>query len=153
MKGTPDAPRCGFSRTLVGLLRDEEINFETFDILEDPDVRQDLKDMSNWPTYPQVSDCELLCEAVVNETTCAIAVPSCLRFFCCCCWRHVEQGCSHTFIAEFAVLSGCRHVETDISGKLRLLVGRLLCFLPCIPLRKTSLPQHHRVKWKYLTRW
>lgn len=54
MKGTPDAPRCGFSRTLVGLLREENISFESFDILEDQEVRQVLKDLSNWPTYPQV---------------------------------------------------------------------------------------------------
>lgn len=54
MKGSPDAPRCGFSRTLVGLLRDEAIEFSSFDILEDQDVRQALKELSNWPTYPQV---------------------------------------------------------------------------------------------------
>ncbi|CAM9177426.1 unnamed protein product [Ectocarpus sp. 13 AM-2016] len=54
MKGTPDAPRCGFSRTLVGLLREENIAFESFDILEDQEVRQVLKDLSNWPTYPQL---------------------------------------------------------------------------------------------------
>ncbi|CAM9440277.1 unnamed protein product [Ectocarpus fasciculatus] len=54
MKGTPDAPRCGFSRTLVGLLREENITFESFDILEDQEVRQVLKDLSNWPTYPQL---------------------------------------------------------------------------------------------------
>eukprot|EP00903_Cladosiphon_okamuranus_P009420 g8984.t1 len=54
MKGTPDAPRCGFSRTLVGLLREEGISFESFDILEDQDVRQELKELSNWPTYPQL---------------------------------------------------------------------------------------------------
>lgn len=55
IKGTPDAPRCGFSRTLVGLLREEGISFDSFDILEDQDVRQELKELSNWPTYPQVS--------------------------------------------------------------------------------------------------
>lgn len=55
MKGTPDTPRCGFSRTLVGLLQEEGISFESFDILEDQDVRQELKELSNWPTYPQVS--------------------------------------------------------------------------------------------------
>lgn len=54
MKGNPDAPRCGFSRTLVGLLREEGMTFETFDILEDQEIRQGLKDISNWPTYPQV---------------------------------------------------------------------------------------------------
>lgn len=55
MKGTADAPQCGFSRTAVGLLRDEGADFSTFDILEDQEVRQGLKEFSNWPTYPQVS--------------------------------------------------------------------------------------------------
>lgn len=55
MKGTPDAPRCGFSRNLVEILCAEHIDFKSFDILEDPEVRQDLKDLSNWPTYPQVT--------------------------------------------------------------------------------------------------
>lgn len=54
MKGTPDSPQCGFSRTAVGLLRDEGVDFGTFDILEDDEVRQGLKKMSEWPTYPQV---------------------------------------------------------------------------------------------------
>lgn len=54
MKGTPDAPRCGFSRTAVGILREGNVEFGTFDILEDPEVRQELKKFSNWPTYPQV---------------------------------------------------------------------------------------------------
>ena len=54
MKGTPDAPRCGFSRTAIELLRDAKISFETFDILSDEEVRQGLKKFSNWPTYPQL---------------------------------------------------------------------------------------------------
>ena len=56
MKGTPDAPRCGFSRSIVALLREEEIDFESFDILEDQDVRQCLKDLFDWPTFPQVTN-------------------------------------------------------------------------------------------------
>jgi len=54
MKGNPDAPRCGFSRTLVGILNETKISYETFDILEDEDVRQGLKAYSNWPTFPQI---------------------------------------------------------------------------------------------------
>jgi Grx4 family monothiol glutaredoxin len=54
MKGSPAAPRCGFSRTLVGILQELNIKYETFDILEDEEVRQGLKTFSNWPTYPQV---------------------------------------------------------------------------------------------------
>lgn len=54
MKGSPNAPRCGFSRTLVGILSELNAKYETFDILEDEEVRQGLKTFSNWPTYPQV---------------------------------------------------------------------------------------------------
>ncbi|KAJ3376903.1 Glutaredoxin 3 [Entophlyctis sp. JEL0112] len=54
MKGNPDGPRCGFSRQIVGLLREQNIKFEYFDILEDDEVRQGLKEFSNWPTFPQL---------------------------------------------------------------------------------------------------
>ncbi|XP_033633045.1 glutaredoxin-3-like isoform X1 [Asterias rubens] len=54
MKGNPDEPRCGFSRTTVGILNDKNIDYKTFDILGDNDVRQGLKTFSNWPTYPQL---------------------------------------------------------------------------------------------------
>jgi len=54
MKGSPDAPRCGFSRTLVSILNEVNVKFDSFDILCDEEVRQTLKVISNWPTYPQV---------------------------------------------------------------------------------------------------
>lgn len=54
MKGVPDAPRCGFSKTIVGMLQDENIQFGHFNILEDEEVRQGLKSFSDWPTYPQL---------------------------------------------------------------------------------------------------
>ena len=54
MKGNREKPQCGFSRTLIGILNETEIPYETFDILSDEDVRQGLKKYSNWPTYPQV---------------------------------------------------------------------------------------------------
>jgi len=54
MKGTRDEPRCGFSRTLVQILNEAGAKYETFDILADEEVRQNLKTYSNWPTYPQV---------------------------------------------------------------------------------------------------
>lgn len=54
MKGSPDTPRCGFSRTLVSIFKDVNCQFGHFDILQDEDVRQGLKTFSNWPTYPQV---------------------------------------------------------------------------------------------------
>ncbi|TCD59752.1 monothiol glutaredoxin grx4, partial [Steccherinum ochraceum] len=54
MKGEPDAPRCGFSRKLVGILRDQGIAFSHFDILSDESVRSGLKIMNSWPTFPQL---------------------------------------------------------------------------------------------------
>lgn len=54
MKGTPTAPKCGFSRQTVALLQDSDIHFGSFDILSDDAVRQGLKQHSNWPTYPQL---------------------------------------------------------------------------------------------------
>ena len=53
MKGTPEAPRCGFSRKIVDLLKANDIPFASFDILGDEEVRQGLKVLSDWPTYPQ----------------------------------------------------------------------------------------------------
>jgi len=54
IKGSPDAPRCGFSRKVVALLRDEKIDFTHFDILTDESVRQGLKALNDWPTFPQI---------------------------------------------------------------------------------------------------
>lgn len=54
MKGSPAEPKCGFSRTIVGLLQTEHIAFSSFDILSDEQVRQGLKILSDWPTYPQL---------------------------------------------------------------------------------------------------
>ncbi|KAM3872905.1 glutaredoxin 3 [Diretmus argenteus] len=54
MKGSPQEPRCGFSRQMVALLKEHNIQFSTFDILSDEEVRQGLKTYSNWPTFPQL---------------------------------------------------------------------------------------------------
>ncbi|XP_047455432.1 glutaredoxin 3 [Mugil cephalus] len=54
MKGAPQEPRCGFSRQIVALLKEHNIQFSSFDILSDEEVRQGLKTYSNWPTYPQL---------------------------------------------------------------------------------------------------
>ena len=54
MKGTPEAPRCGFSANVVGILNAMKVNFKTFDILTDEGIRQGVKEYSGWPTYPQL---------------------------------------------------------------------------------------------------
>ena len=53
-KGTPTAPKCGFSRQAIEMLNDANVSFGYFNILEDDDVRQGLKAYSDWPTYPQL---------------------------------------------------------------------------------------------------
>ncbi|XP_010538546.1 PREDICTED: monothiol glutaredoxin-S17-like [Tarenaya hassleriana] len=54
MKGSPEEPRCGFSRKVVDILKEEKVQFGSFDILSDNEVREGLKKFSNWPTYPQL---------------------------------------------------------------------------------------------------
>lgn len=54
MKGTKLMPQCGFSNNVVQILNMLGIPFETFDVLADAEVRQGIKDYSNWPTIPQV---------------------------------------------------------------------------------------------------
>lgn len=61
MKGTPEEPRCGFSRRAIALLSEYDVDYGTFDILGDQEVRQGLKIYSEWPTYPQLyADNELV---------------------------------------------------------------------------------------------
>lgn len=54
MKGDRNTPRCGFSKQLIGIINETGVQYDTFDILTDEEVRQGLKVFSDWPTYPQV---------------------------------------------------------------------------------------------------
>ena len=54
MKGQPDMPRCGFSQKTIALLRDQNVEFDYYDILSDEPVRQTLKVLNDWPTFPQI---------------------------------------------------------------------------------------------------
>jgi monothiol glutaredoxin len=54
MKGTKQFPACGFSNTVVEILKKEGVAFGTYNILSDPELRQGLKEYSSWPTYPQL---------------------------------------------------------------------------------------------------
>jgi monothiol glutaredoxin len=54
MKGTPDAPACGFSARTVGVLQALDVKFAAVDILPDPRIRQELSALSQWPTIPQL---------------------------------------------------------------------------------------------------
>jgi len=54
MKGTPDAPQCGFSSKIVNILNEKGAKFHSFNILSDREVREGLTKFSNWPTFPQL---------------------------------------------------------------------------------------------------
>ena len=54
MKGTPVFPQCGFSARVVQILTTLGVKFKGIDVLADPDIRQGVKDFSNWPTIPQL---------------------------------------------------------------------------------------------------
>ena len=54
MKGTKSFPQCGFSATVVEVLKRLDADFHTVDILKDPDLRQGMKDYANWATFPQL---------------------------------------------------------------------------------------------------
>ena len=54
MKGTPDAPQCGFSMAVTNLLKHLNIKFNGINVLEDENLRQGIKEFSDWPTIPQL---------------------------------------------------------------------------------------------------
>ena len=54
MKGSPVFPQCGFSARVVGILTHLGVKFKGVDVLQDPSIRQGIKDFANWPTIPQL---------------------------------------------------------------------------------------------------
>ena len=54
MKGVPEAPQCGFSMTVSKILKHLNINFKGVNVLEDENLRQGIKELSDWPTIPQL---------------------------------------------------------------------------------------------------
>ena len=54
MKGNPTFPQCGFSSTVVQILKHIGVNFQSYDVLQDEELREGVKKYSNWPTIPQL---------------------------------------------------------------------------------------------------
>lgn len=54
MKGTPDFPQCGFSANVIGILNYFGVKFTSFNVLEDNELREGIKEFSDWPTIPQI---------------------------------------------------------------------------------------------------
>mgnify|MGYP001268632267 FL=1 len=73
MKGTPDAPQCGFSMAVTNMLKLLEVNFQSVNVLEDQNVREGIKTFSDWPTIPQlyvkkefIGGCDIIKEMYEN---------------------------------------------------------------------------------------
>jgi len=73
MKGTPDAPQCGFSMAVTNMLKLLEVNFQSVNVLEDQKIREGIKVFSDWPTIPQlyikkefVGGCDIVKEMYEN---------------------------------------------------------------------------------------
>ncbi len=73
MKGTPDAPQCGFSMAISNMLKILEVNFQGVNVLEDQNLREGIKIFSDWPTIPQlyikkefVGGCDIVKEMYEN---------------------------------------------------------------------------------------
>ena len=73
MKGTPDAPQCGFSMAVSNILKILEINYKGINVLEDQSIREGIKIFSDWPTIPQlyikkefVGGCDIVKEMYEN---------------------------------------------------------------------------------------
>ena len=54
MKGTPEVPQCGFSLAVSNILKHLEVNFKGINVLENTELREGIKEFSNWPTIPQL---------------------------------------------------------------------------------------------------
>ena len=73
MKGTPDAPQCGFSMAVSNILKILEVNYKSINVLEDQSIREGIKAFSDWPTIPQlyvkkefVGGCDIVKEMYEN---------------------------------------------------------------------------------------
>ena len=73
MKGTPDAPQCGFSMAVTNMLKLLEVNFQSVNVLEDQNIREGIKVFSDWPTIPQlyvkkefIGGCDIIKEMYEN---------------------------------------------------------------------------------------
>ena len=82
MKGTKHFPQCGFSATLVEVLRRSGSEFQDVNVLEDPAIRQGIKEFANWPTIPQlyvrgefVGGCDIVREMYENGELGALLSP------------------------------------------------------------------------------
>jgi monothiol glutaredoxin len=74
MKGIPEAPMCGFSKTVVDILKHLSVEFASVNVLEDMEIREGIKEFSDWPTIPQlyvdskfIGGCDIIVEMFQSD--------------------------------------------------------------------------------------
>ena len=84
MKGTKERPMCGFSARVVNILNQHSVVYQDVNVLEDPQIRIDLSEYSNWPTIPQlfvkgelVGGCDIVMELESKGTLAEVLVKAC----------------------------------------------------------------------------
>jgi Grx4 family monothiol glutaredoxin len=102
MKGTPSAPQCGFSRQIVSILRERGVRYGFFNILADEEVRQGLKEYSEWPTFPQLYvQGELVGGLdIVSFFFLLLNEAFLLLLFYCCCLKSLPSFCFSVVVVE-----------------------------------------------------
>jgi monothiol glutaredoxin len=82
MKGDRNFPQCGFSGTVIQILERMEVDYTTVNVLEDPEIRQGIKEYANWPTVPQVyvqgefvGGCDILIELYNSRELANVLAP------------------------------------------------------------------------------
>jgi len=87
MKGTPDAPQCGFSMAISNMFKILEVNYKGINVLESQSLREGIKEFSDWPTIPQVyikgefvGGCDIVKEMYENGELKKILVDKAINF-------------------------------------------------------------------------
>ena len=87
MKGTKDAPQCGFSQRVAGVFNFMGLEFQDINVLADENIRQGIKDFSDWPTIPQlyvkgefIGGCDIITEMVLSSELDALFTKEGIKF-------------------------------------------------------------------------
>ena len=143
MKGDRNQPQCGFSARVVGVLEELEVDYQTYNVFSDPDIRSGMKDFSQWPTFPQlyikqefVGGCDLVTEMMQNgELPQMLGVsleevsPPTI---------HLSPGIKALFAESLAQHEGGIHLEVSKNYQYDLFVGpksngQIECLVEGIP--------------------
>lgn len=138
MKGTKDFPQCGFSNTVVQILKTVNVPFETINILDNEMLRQGLKEYSQWPTFPQLYiDGEFFggCDIAVGINS----LPHAFLEYFHRVYIHLSSKHTNMSLLHFHILMTlpCSRVPADIVILIRHFIPTTMTTKPFIPIMLT----------------